>query len=183
MKLKMKSALLVAGILALGLTVTACASSAPASGSSAPAAPAPASKNAAPAPAPAATPLDGTIEKSYGLLSERFTDGVRIAILPVYSKTADEGLYIYENLTLHFVNSLRYDMLERQQVETLLKEQDFQMSGLVDDKTAVDFAKLMGARFIIVGAVQGEGTMKRLVFRALDVQTGKIIGMVSERIN
>jgi cell division protein FtsI/penicillin-binding protein 2 len=40
----------------------------------------------------------------------------------------------------------------------------------------------MGCQVIIVGAIQGEGAMKRLVFRALDVQTGKILGMVSERL-
>jgi curli biogenesis system outer membrane secretion channel CsgG len=120
--------------------------------------------------------LDAVIEKSYGNLSRNMKSGARIALLPLGVKDKETGDYVYDTLTVTFVNSLNYDMVERKEIEKILQEQDFQISGLVDDKTAVGLGEFLGAEVIIIGEINGTGSMRRLVFRALDVRTAKVAG-------
>lgn len=142
-----------------------------------------ASTSSAHAPVSQSPSLDVTIEKSFDLLSGRLNSGSRIALLPIAAAANDDTdtEYIYENLTVLFINSGKYDMLERQKIEAVMTEQNFQMSGMVDDNTAVGVGHFLGAEIIIIGAIQGNTSTRRIVFRALDVRTAKIVGMVSER--
>jgi len=125
------------------------------------------------------TPQDAVVIKSFENLSQRLDAGLRIALLPV---SGDQSIAreIYDNITVEFTNILVYDMVEREQLNQIIKEQKLQFSGLVDDKTAVEVGKLLGAQVIIIGDLPA-GASRRLVFRALDVQTGKILAMSSER--
>jgi hypothetical protein len=63
----------------------------------------------------------------------------------------------------------------------LRSEQDFQMSGEVDDVTAVSIGKFAGANIIVTGRVDGEGELRRLCLRALDTQTAEVVSVASER--
>ncbi|MCL2763100.1 MAG: CsgG/HfaB family protein, partial [Treponema sp.] len=76
---------------------------------------------------------------------------------------------------------IKYDMVERARIDQILQEQNFQISGMVSDDTAVSIGKFLGAQVIIIGDISGSGNTRRLVFRALDVETGKIMGISSER--
>ena len=125
--------------------------------------------------------FETVIEKSYTTLEGRLATGNRIALLPVSGEDKDSGGYAYDTLTVKFVNSGKYDMVERARIDQIIQEQNFQMSGMVSDETAVSIGKFLGAQVIIIGDISGTGNTRRLVFRALDVETGKILGTSSER--
>ena len=61
----------------------------------------------------------------------------------------------------------------------ILAEQNFQLSGYVDDDSAVSIGKFLGATVVITGSISGTGSRKRLILRALDVQTAEILAMSS----
>ncbi|MDR1863067.1 MAG: hypothetical protein LBQ67_07835, partial [Treponema sp.] len=58
----------------------------------------------------------------------------------------------------------------------------FQMSGEVDDRTAVSIGKFSGADIVVTGRVDGEGDLRRLRLRALNTQTAQVVGSASERM-
>ena len=105
----------------------------------------------------------------------------RIAI--VYITAQDRGTteYIAGELEYIWVNA-GYTIIDRSQLDRIRREQNFQMSGEVDDNTAVSIGKIIGANIIVTGRVDGEGNLRRLRLRALDTQTAQVVGVSSERL-
>jgi len=124
--------------------------------------------------------FNAVIEKSFNNISSRLKAGMRIAILPIRAADQKNGDYAFDTIETMFSNALMYDMITRTKIAELIQEQKFQYSGLVDDNTAVQFGKLLGAQAIIVGDIAGADYTRRLVFRCLDVQTGRILAISSE---
>jgi hypothetical protein len=60
---------------------------------------------------------------------------------------------------------------------TVLREQQFQLSGYVDDDSAVSIGKFLGAQVVVTGGVSGEGAHRRLVLKAIEVKTAGILAM------
>ena len=125
--------------------------------------------------------FEAVIKKSFDTLDTRLTAGNRVALLPLTAEDKENGGYAYDTLSVMFVNAMKYDMVERARIDQIIQEQNFQLSGAVSDETAVSIGKFLGAQIIIVGDISGTGNTRRLVFRALDVETGKIAGISSER--
>jgi curli biogenesis system outer membrane secretion channel CsgG len=90
------------------------------------------------------------------------------------------------------VNSKRFDVYERDKLNTIMKEQSFQASGFADPQTAVALGKVAGVRYILTGKIidygrevrdfTGYGVHTRTSFyrlkagiRIVDVQTGKVL--------
>jgi len=65
-----------------------------------------------------------------------------------------------------------FTMIERTQMEEILKEQGFQMSGCTDTSCAVKVGKLMSANKILVGEVNGIGQTIVTTIRIVDVEKG-----------
>jgi hypothetical protein len=80
------------------------------------------------------------------------------------------------------VNDRIFSVVDRQQLNTIRAELDFQMSGEVDDDTAQALGRMAGAQIIISGAVSKIGDMYRLRVRALSVQTASIEGQFNRNI-
>lgn len=90
-----------------------------------------------------------------------------------------------------------YKVLEREQLKSILAEQDFGKSGRVDESKAVEIGKLLGARLLIFGTVNefdyastggikilgvtlsGSKAVTSLSGRIVDAMTGEILGSVS----
>jgi hypothetical protein len=108
---------------------------------------------------------------------------VRSKIAIVYITALDRSTtdYIAGELEYIWVNE-GYIITDRSQLDRLRREQNFQMSGEVDDETAVSIGKFAGANIIVTGRVDGEGSLQRLRLRALDTQTAQVVGVASERL-
>ena len=72
--------------------------------------------------------------------------------------------YVYDAL----VNSDKFDVVEREHLKEILKEQALGHSGPVDERTAAEFGRLVGAQYIICGNITGIATRK---------STGEIVGI------
>ena len=63
-------------------------------------------------------------------------------------------------------------VVEKAQVAAVAAEQRLNLSGLVDDETAVKVGRCLGARYVIVGSVNAVGGLYTLSARLVDVEIG-----------
>ena len=66
-------------------------------------------------------------------------------------------------------------VIERYRLQDLLTEQKLALSGRVDESTAVEIGKLLGARYVIHGQVTSILEQLRMDMRAVDVETSEVI--------
>ncbi len=66
-------------------------------------------------------------------------------------------------------------VIERSQLDKVIAEQKLSYSELADEKTAVAFGKLLGAKYIAVGSVSQLGGRYTIALRILDVETAATV--------
>jgi hypothetical protein len=140
-----------------------------------------------PAPVSAqATPkqdeLDTAIRETSDYLNKQLAKGNKLMILNVQSDYPALSEYIIDELIANTVNDRTFSVVDRQQLNTIRAELDFQMSGEVDDATAQSLGRMAGAQIIISGAVSKIGDLYRLRVRALSVQSAQIEGQFNRNI-
>jgi curli biogenesis system outer membrane secretion channel CsgG len=79
-------------------------------------------------------------------------------------------------LEFQLVSSGLFKVVDRKTLDAIRLEQNFQMSGDVDDNSAVSIGKMLGANIVITGT----GSTQRLTLKALDVKTAEIVTMARE---
>jgi len=119
------------------------------------------------------------IPQIFVTLSKDIPARSRLAIVGIDSPNPHEAAFYLNELTLQFVNSKNYTIVDRSNIDAVLKEQDFQLSGYVDDDAIVSIGKFIGAQVVITGTITGAGAQKRLVIKAINVLTSEILAMVS----
>jgi hypothetical protein len=132
--------------------------------------------------AAAADELDRAIRETSDYLNKNVPEGSRIAILNVQSASPALSDYIIDELIANAVNDKVFAVIDRQQLNLIRGELDFQYSGDVDDNSAQSIGKLIGAEIIVSGAVGKYGDMYRMRIRALAVQTAQVQGQFNRNI-
>jgi len=123
--------------------------------------------------------IDGALNKAVATLIESMPANATIAILNVSSADRDTSEYVIDTLEYRFV-SAKLNIVDRQRLEQIRSEQNFQLSGEVSDSSAVTIGNLLGASIVITGNISGSGASRRLTLRALDVSTARIVTMAME---
>jgi hypothetical protein len=126
--------------------------------------------------------LDVAIRETSDYLNKHLSKGNKLMILNVQSDFPALSEYIIDELIANTVNDRVFSVVDRQQLDTIRAELDFQMSGEVDDKTAQALGRIAGAQSIISGAVSRMGDVYRLRVRALSVQSAQIEGQFNRNI-
>jgi hypothetical protein len=89
--------------------------------------------------------------------------------------------YVFEELYIKFLDA-GFDMPDRTFLDQARAEITLGMSGEIDDSTAAALGKFLGASVVVFGEVSDFGDARqRLVYRALEVETGRMLVMSSER--
>ena len=88
---------------------------------------------------------------------------------------ADDAQQMDDTLTEALVADGRVRLVERQQLAKVMKEQALSQSGAISDEVQIKVAQLVGARWIVVGAVQKKGSKGYVLsLRALDSTTAQV---------
>jgi hypothetical protein len=103
-----------------------------------------------------------------------------MAIVYVTAKDTEIAEFIANELEFIMVEQ-NLTLIDRTQLDAIRKEQNFQLSGEVDDDHAVSIGKIAGAEVILIGAVTGSGDIRRLRLRALDTQSAQVMVAASEK--
>jgi curli biogenesis system outer membrane secretion channel CsgG len=162
------------------LVLTACKTAPLSSGSTSPVAlsdssPVPVEENA---PGKAAN-LRDALELSSRIITESLASNASVAVITVSADDPFEGEYALEELTLLLVRAQKFRIVDRRNLDVIRAEQQFHLSGEVDDETAVSIGHLIGAAFVITGGISPWESARHLRFRVLDVETGRICAMTS----
>ncbi|MDR1898806.1 MAG: CsgG/HfaB family protein [Treponema sp.] len=128
-----------------------------------------------------AASLTEAIRRSCGELLRDIPGPASVAVISVASGDPDEGEFAVEELVFFLVNSKKYSVVDRRSLDIIRAEQNFQLSGEVDDDTAVSIGHLIGAAIVITGTIVPYDSAKYLRLKALDVETGQIRAMSSRR--
>jgi len=83
------------------------------------------------------------------------------------------GKAVAEIIRTELSNTGQFTVLERSQLDRAVSEQKLQKSGLINDRSAVELGKLLGANFIIIGSVVKIGTAYTINARMMNIKTGE----------
>ncbi|TAN43688.1 MAG: hypothetical protein EPN22_09695 [Nitrospirae bacterium] len=99
-----------------------------------------------------------------------------IAVFDVETIDVDKKLSrpLTESIRRELVMSGKYDVVDRGNMNKILGEQKFQMSGCVSGQCIVEAGQLLGAGKIISGSVSMIGKTYYLTLSLISVETGKI---------
>jgi curli biogenesis system outer membrane secretion channel CsgG len=131
-------------------------------------------------PVPADTSVEATLDRAANVLMDKIPSRSKIAIVYVTARDPEVSEFISGELEFLMVGK-GYTLIDRSELDRIRQEQEFQMSGEVDDNQAVSIGKFAGADVIITGAVTGSGDLRRLRLRALSTESAAVLAAASER--
>ncbi len=85
----------------------------------------------------------------------------------------DLGKTFSEMLTTALIQTSRFQVLERSQLDKILDEQALGLTGAIDDETAVDVGELIGIDAVVVGSSRYFDGQIEIDARMVDAQSGK----------
>jgi curli biogenesis system outer membrane secretion channel CsgG len=94
-------------------------------------------------------------------LDDRF-EGSPVTVISDWTQRYIEELLVKSN---------RFKVVTRIHLEKIFKEQEFQLTGRVDDETIVSVAKILGAKFMVVPTITQYNTLE---IQVLNAETGEI---------
>lgn len=80
---------------------------------------------------------------------------------------------VQEMFCTGFVESKRFSIIERAQIEKILKEKQFVGTGEVDSETAKYLGKILGVRYLLIGSASKLGQAFEIDARLVDADTGE----------
>ena len=89
--------------------------------------------------------------------------------------SAPLGKAVASMLTTELLGRPGLRVIERYELQAILTEQKLALSGRVDESTAVEIGKLVGAQYVIHGQVTSIANQLRMDMRAVDVETSEIL--------
>ncbi|MFO7667715.1 MAG: SUMF1/EgtB/PvdO family nonheme iron enzyme [Desulfobacterales bacterium] len=100
-----------------------------------------------------------------------------IAVFDFEVTTGDKGISrpLADRVIYEFSVSDRYKVIDRGNMNKILKEQKFQMSGCVAQECRVEAGQLLGVGKIVSGSVGIVGKTYYLMLHLIDVRTGEIL--------
>jgi PBP1b-binding outer membrane lipoprotein LpoB len=105
----------------------------------------------------------------------------RIAVVPFdvsgyYGGTIDKvsGTALADRYTAVLMG-IGYDVIERQRLEIIVKEQNLSMTGLIDIKTSQKVGKIIGVQGFVFGSVSGKPNAFSVMSKLVDVETGSVV--------
>ena len=108
-------------------------------------------------------------------------DRLAIAILDFkgVSVSEQDAQILTTRLGTYLVQTSLYRVIEREEVQQILVEQDFQLTGCTTDECAVEIGQLIGARQMLAGTFGKLGSTYTIDMRIIDVETGSILRSTS----
>jgi TolB-like protein len=121
--------------------------------------------------------IEGAVYRASRTLIKDIPKTVRAAVVGV--STSDYALAntAVNELMYQLVAAKKFDVVDRKSLDIVLAEQKFGLSLLVSDESAISLGRLLGANVVITGEITGSGATSRLMIKALDVETARVISM------
>lgn len=103
----------------------------------------------------------------------------RIAVLPFQNNGDSTNNYLQRGIADMFTTALSQQkgltVIERSRVSELLTEMEFSLTGVVNEKSAVELGNLSGANRVVLGSFIKLGSKIRIDARLVDVEKGEVV--------
>ncbi len=93
--------------------------------------------------------------------------------------SAEEARVLTNRLGTHMVQLGTHQVIERGQMEQILQEQDFQLSGCTSNECAVEIGRVLGCEQMLAGSFGKIGSIYTIDMRIIDVESGGILRTTS----
>lgn len=93
----------------------------------------------------------------------------------ISGRLKEEGKLVAERLTTKLVRTGEFEVIERSRLEGVFQEIKLSASGVIDEKTAVEIGKILGADVVVSGSLARVNTGLEINARAINVSSGRII--------
>lgn len=90
------------------------------------------------------------------------------------------GKAISAMLVTEFSSREGLRIIERQQLNDLIREQDLALSGRIDDAEAIEVGKMLGVQYVLLGQVTSIVDNLRMDIRAVDVETSEVVTVMKK---
>ena len=88
--------------------------------------------------------------------------------------SASVAASLSDYLRVQLINTQKFDIVTRENMEDLLKEQSLQLSGCTSNECIVQMGQLLGVRKMFAGVVTKIGNTYVVTLKIIDVESGKI---------
>ncbi len=108
----------------------------------------------------------------------------KVAVLDlIVQKDVDQSMVapVTETVMGEIVASKAYTVLDRAYIDQVLKEKEFQLSGIASDQQVIQAGQYLGADYVVAGKALLAGGAYFLVAKMIDVKTGAITAQSSEQ--
>lgn len=104
-------------------------------------------------------------------------DKMSMAVLDLEANNTPQSIasVVSEYLRLEFYKTKRYDVVERKNLDKVLKEQQLQLSGCTTAECAVEIGKILNVHYIIVGSLNKLGNQYSIQARLVDIEKAKVV--------
>ena len=115
----------------------------------------------------------------------------KIALLPFKCAVDIAGQSIPDIVATEIFKTSKYELIERGQIESVLKEQEFRLQGVIDEAAAVALGRVLGVQGVVIGTISEYGLQRRgisavpavgMSIRMIDTTTGKLVWSVSHSL-
>jgi TolB-like protein len=113
-----------------------------------------------------------------GLYAQKQEKKITVALLNMGARSGislSGAATLTDRLRTELVNLKVFTILERGQMNAILEEQGFALSGCTTSECAVEAGQLLGVQQMIAGDVGKVGKVITIDVRVFDVETGKIL--------
>ncbi|GHT80490.1 hypothetical protein FACS189467_2750 [Bacteroidia bacterium] len=118
--------------------------------------------------------LDAAIKEAAVQMGENLPAKTEVALVSVASSSTQFSEYVISRLEAALVSGKKLVVVDRANLDKIREEQGFQLSGEVDDKSAKDIGKILGAGAIVTGSFINLGDMYGLSLKAINMKTAAI---------
>ena len=107
-----------------------------------------------------------------------------IAVLQ-FSGWQGKDMQIYQNaltdkISTLIIESQRFNVIDRRNIDKIMREQGLQMSGIIDENTAVEFGKIIGVQKMLIGSFTKNTTdYHKGKYKEFDKKKGKEVKVAS----
>lgn len=103
---------------------------------------------------------------------------LRVAVFPLDRKGEARAARepVEDSLLMRLMERRRFEMVERQRIDDVMKELKLNKSDAIDQDAAVRVGKLLGANGVLIGTVMGREGSLEIYTRLVDTETSLILG-------
>jgi len=97
-------------------------------------------------------------------------------------RTVQFGKYVSDQIRIGLANSKKVEVLDRNSLAALFEERRLAETGVVNEKTAVEFGESLGAKTVIYGTLADFNKNLEITVKVIDIGRGVTLHGISERI-